>query len=382
MYFLIFSFYLTLIILIYVYFGYPILLLVLKNFLKSEIKKDKTSLKCSLIITAFNEELCIEKKIKNSLKLNYPRSNLEIIVALDGCTDSTESIVKRYESQGVVLIKNQKHLGKTFVQFMAVEKAKGEILIFTDANAELEKNSVKIMMENYADSDVGCVCGNLNYIKNNDICGEGLYKKYENFIKSLENSTNSIISAEGSFFSVRKKYYTQPCVSGGEDALLPFRVAKDKKKVIYEKEAMSFEEFLSNDTDQIKRRARIVCRNLQLMSRMKEVLNPLAFGFFSIKFWSHKMLRWLVPFFLIFLLVINICLLKYGIFYQVFLFIQIGFYLCALIFPIIKEVFLVNKLKKIFYIPYFFCFSNLGIFLGFLYYFSGKKYQTWVPQRT
>jgi len=166
-----------------------------------------------------------------------------------------------------------------------------------------------------------------------------------------------------------------------EDAVLPIRVAEDKKRVIYEKEAKSFEKFESDDVQQMGRRYRIVCQNLRLMSIMGHVLNPLAMGFFSVKFWSHKMLRWLVPFYLIALFLINVALLGQGTGFKVFFFMQAWFYASALLYPFFKRMVSVGILQKLFYAIFFFCLSNLGILMGFLYYFKGEKFKEWVRQR-
>ncbi len=375
------SFCIIFIILFYIYIGYPCLLFVLNFFIAKPVNKGEVKLSCSLIVTAFNEEKYIKEKILNSLALNYPVDKLEIIIALDGCTDNTLAIAKPYEECGDIIIINEKHLGKTAVQFKAVKKSKGEILIFSDTNAVLEKNAIKNMMMNYEDASVGCVCGDLNYICNDGTSGEGLYKKYENFIKRLESNTGSIVSVEGSLFSVRREYYAEDWEVGGEDAILPFRVAEDQKRIIYEKEAKSFEKFDSDDAQQIRRRYRIVSKNLQLMSTMKHVLNPFVMGFFSIKFWSHKMLRWFAPFFLIALFLTNAFLLKQGVYLKLFFLLQVVFYAIALMYPFLKRVVPIVVLQKLFYAVYFFCFSNLGILIGFFYYFMGRKFKAWAPER-
>ena len=365
----------------YIYFGYPLFLCFLNLFFPRPVKKSEANLTCSLIITAFNEEKCIKEKILNSFKLDYPKEKIEIIIALDGCTDNTFQIACPYEQNGDILVVNEKHLGKTAVQFEAVKRSKGEILIFSDANASLKMEAVRNMMENYEDPSVGCVCGDLNYICKDAASGEGLYKKYENYLKQLESNTGSIVSAEGSFFSVRRKYYDKGWEVGGEDALLPFRVAEDKKRIIYEKGAKSFEVFESDDAGQIRRRYRIVCKNLQLMSRMKHVFNPLVMGSFSIKFFSHKMLRWLTPFFLIAMFLINMCLLGENTTFKISFFMQLGFYAMAFMYPFLNKAFPVSVIQKLFYAIYFFCLSNWVIFLGFVYYLKGRKFKEWAPQR-
>lgn len=373
-------FYILLFLIVFVYVGYPLLLLVINSLTKRTLSKGTSSMKCSLIVTAHNEEYYIEKKIKNCLELEYPRDQLEIIIALDGCTDNTESIARRYESRGVKLVVNKQHLGKINTQSLAVSNSVGEVLVFTDANAILDKGAISKIMRNYVDSSVGCVCGDLNYYSRSGVSGEALYKKYENFLKNLESNIGSAVSAEGSLFSIRREYYIHDNAECFEDVILPFNVALHHKRIVYEPEAKSYELFEMDQIGQLVRRARITNANLRAFFSKRKLLNPLRYGFYSMQLWFHKILRWLVPFLLMSLFVINCLIMGEGLGYKLVFYGQIAFYGSVFLYQIFGKN-LPKLMKRIFYMPYFFFVSNLGILLGFVYLFSGIKNYSWKPAR-
>ncbi len=369
-------FYISLFMLFFIYFGYLFILRISLFFKKNSINKRNIYPSVSLIINAHNEEDIIEDKLLNSLSLDYPKEKLEIIISSDGSTDRTIEIAKKYESDDIKIFDHKEHKGKVFALNKTVPKARGEIIIFTDANAIVEKNALKNIVRNFGDENVGCVCANLRYTKKDrKDGGENYYKKYENYLKKLESEIGSITAAEGSFFGIRKEVFRPIPEDCGEDAILVYYTVMQKKRAVFEENAVSTEEFFMSSTDQIKRRARIVSRNLTMLSRTKEILNPFACGFFSLKLISHKIMRWLSPFFLIMVFLLNAILIKENPVFAVLFSAQLIFYCFASLHVLF--FFAIKKKILFFYIPYFFTVSNIGMFLGFYYFISRKSLVKW-----
>lgn len=360
----------TSILIIYIYFIYPLIIFLLSKLIKKEIKHKEIYPFVSIIIAAYNEEKIIEKKILNTLELDYPKEKLEIIVFSDASSDNTDNIIKKYINNGVKLFRFGGRQGKTYCQNESIKKAKGEIIVFSDANSIYDKLAIKNLVFNFSDSKVGVVCGELKYLKNN-ISEEGIYWKIERFLKEKESLINSCLGANGSIYALRKSLYLNLPLKAISDFIAPFLIYKQNYRVIYEKKAFCFEE-IGNNKNEFKRKKRIILRSLNSLKYIKEFLNPLKYGFYSIQLWSHKLLRWLIPYLLIILLISNLFLINLQ-FFKILLYIQFIFYLLAIIG--IKYRF------KFFSIPYYFCLINLASLLAFIDYIKGKTKTTWEISR-
>ena len=256
---------LFLLILIYIYIGYLFFLLFcLKRKLESA-SQDEFNFHVSFLIPAKNEESIIEKKIENCFQLDYPKDKIEFIVISDGSTDNTVQIVKGYKHHNVKLIELKENRGKTEAQNIAVQQAQGEIIIFSDANAMYDKDAVKHMVRHFEDPEVGCVSGELHYLEdmNNPVgTEESLYWKYEKTIKKLEDRFNSIIGANGSIYTVRKRDYIPLESDIISDFIEPLEVKYHGKKVVYEPLAESYEKSSTSFDQELKRKRRIICRSI------------------------------------------------------------------------------------------------------------------------
>ena len=190
---------------LYAYFGYPLSLVLIGIFRRKDVKKKPVEPLVTLIITAYNEEKRIEGKITNTLQLDYPRENLEIIVASDGSTDGTNEIVKRYERDGIKLLAFETRRGKEFAQKDAVSTARGEVLVFTDVATQLQSNGLREIVSNFADPSIGCVSSEDRLVRSDgQPAGEGLYVQYEMLLRRLESRAYSLVGLSGSFFAARK----------------------------------------------------------------------------------------------------------------------------------------------------------------------------------
>ena len=375
-------FWVLVVIIIYVYFGYPVVL-ILWGFLKGSepIKKGDSLPKVTLIITAHNEGKIIRRKIENTLSLDYPKEKLEVIVASDGSTDETDEIVAQYASRGVRLEHLPGRKGKTATQNHAVLKSSGEVIVFSDANAMYERAAIKKLVRNFDDNRVGCVCGELKYTNSSEsvaASGENLYWKYEKFLKRKESHISSLLGVTGSIYAVRRALYVPLKQDIISDFVEPLEIVRNRHKIVYEPEAISFEKASVDMKTEFKRKTRIVTRSIRGLFNERELLNPFKYGIFSIQLISHKLLRWAVPLFLIGLFVSNLFLSDNGNIYRILLIFQIVFYLSALVGWFFE---LIGSKIKLFYIPYYFCMVNLAALIGWFKCLAGQKEVIWETTR-
>lgn len=351
--------------LIYVYFGYFIILYLVKKLVHNFVFKKDILPKVSLIISAYNEEDIIEQKIKNSLELDYPKDKLEIIVANDGSKDKTSEIVKKYPE--IKLLDYKENEGKTQTQNKAVKEASGEILVFSDANAMYNPDAIKKIVRNFADKSVGAVCGELRYKDINDsgaADGEGLYWKYERILKKWESNIYSTLGANGSIYAIRKELYEPLPADIISDFVEPLMIVKRGYRCIYEPEAISFEKPEGDFKKEFKRKVRIITRSLRGFLYIKDLVK---FNFIGFALISHKLLRWLAPIFMILLFISN--LLYHKDIYLYFLFGQVIFYGFALLGLKFKN--------KLFYIPSYFTMVNYAALKAIIKFIKGEKYISW-----
>ena len=204
-------FLLLVLLILYVYFGYPLLILIFSRLRPApSIQKADITPTVALIITAYNEEKVIAQKIENSLSLDYPRDKLEIIVASDGSTDRTNEIVSRYQNQGVKLVILETNQGKSATQNLAVSEAHCDIVLFTDANVMIQPDAVRKMVSNFGNEKVGCVVGKVTYINEEDTSvsqGEGVYWRYELFLRKKESDLGNLAMGSGPIMAIRKELF-------------------------------------------------------------------------------------------------------------------------------------------------------------------------------
>jgi len=244
----------------------------------------------SFIISAYNEESNIEKKIKNTLELDYPRDLLEIIVASDGSTDSTIEITKQFNEIECLDLKRS---GKTAIQNEAAKQSNGEILIFSDANAVYDKNAINEIVKPFYDNQIGCVCGQLIY---NTMGEESTYWTFEKFLKIHEGKRGKLMGANGGIYAVRSSLYTVLDPLTISDMIEPIKIIEKGYDVVYQKKAKAYENEPKNT---LERKKRIILRSLQSLSFIREQLLPFSHTSIFFYFFSHKILRWILPVLLI-----------------------------------------------------------------------------------
>lgn len=366
--------------LFYTFFGYPIFLNVVTSFIKRNLSnnddmEDDVLPFVSLLIPAFNEESVIRRKIENSLLLDYPRSKMEIVVASDGSTDDTNRMVSAYSKKEIRIILYKKRRGKSEVINRTVPKLIGDIVIFTDASAMLAKDAIKKIVEDFRDSNVGCVSGKyvlVNGDESNRGNGEGLYFKYETNIKSKESEYNSILGAHGSLYGIRKKLF-KPLEKGtiNDDYIIPMQIVEQGYRSVYANSATAMETAKTTIEGEMKRRIRINTGNIQQLFFLRGLLNPLK-GKIAFQFISHKLFRILSPLLIIAMLISS--MISEGAFYRIVFVMQLLFYSLGIINYYLEK----HNIKiKILSIPFYFTFGSTAILRGIYKYFIMEREVLW-----
>ena len=374
-------FWLLLGILIYTFFGYPLLCFVLGRFRNRPVRWDESYQPAvTLVISAYNEETVIGKKIDNTMELDYPRERLEVIVASDGSTDRTNEIVREKIAMGeyVKLLAFQENRGKTTVQNDAVMEARGEIVVFSDANAMYQQDALGKLVRNFADREVGCVCGELVYLAGESAAsqGEGFYWRYEQFLKKAESRLGSVLGATGAIYAVRKDLYVPLDVEIISDFVEPLRIVEGGHRAVYEEEAVAYEQIDDDYGSGWKRKIRIIARGYQGLLSVKHLMNPFRYGFLALGLISHRLLRWYAGFLLPGVLGFNAYLAWAGpALYLWLLLIHVCFYFLA-------AAGMISGVKwKPLMVPAYFCAMNLASVLGVVQYYRGRRYVSWEPVR-
>jgi cellulose synthase/poly-beta-1,6-N-acetylglucosamine synthase-like glycosyltransferase len=378
-----FLFWFLLALVVYVYAGYPLLLALVRAIGggRPVAHDEDAEPVVTLVVSAFNEAAVIGQKIEDCLALDYPRDKLQIIVVSDASDDGTDVVVTHYASRGVELLRMPERGGKTVGLNAAVASARGELIIFSDANAMYGRDVVRKLVRNFADPEVGAVIGESTYIDPQVASerSEGLYWRYETTIKRFESSIGSVVGGDGAIYAVRRALYSPMRADALSDFVNPLQIVKSRHRCVYEPEARSYERAALSFEKEFRRKVRIVNRAWRAMLRMKCLLNPLRFGFFSVKLISHKLLRWIVPLLLVGLLITNFAVLGEGLIYALALTVQMAFYLLAAGGYAMRHR---QSMPSLFSVPYYFCLVNVASALGILDAFRGKTYTTWATPRS
>ncbi len=337
----------------------------------------------SLIIVVRNAEELIADKVRNSISLDYPSDEYEIIIFSDGSTDKTEEIVKPFVGDKVRLLSSEAHEGKNSGINKAVESSCGEILVFSDGDARLEKEAIMHLVKYFADSGVGGVFGKrLIYNDERDMTGaQSIYIDFDRNIKYLESLTGSVTSNDGKISAIRRSLFQNLPFAVTDDLFIGLSVIRQGYRLLFEPRAIAYIHTPSRTVaHELKRRRRIVSTSLRGICMMREVLNPFSFGSISIRLFINKIMRRMLPISLLFLFLSSLLLsFHYGVI-KVLLVMQIGFYIIGFFYWLflqnLKEKSLLTKLSSV---AFYFCLGNIGTFLGLIDFFLGKKTVEWEP---
>jgi cellulose synthase/poly-beta-1,6-N-acetylglucosamine synthase-like glycosyltransferase len=286
----------------YVYDGYLRLLTFLSKYgaTKTEdVFRDWPSV--TVLLTVYNEAESIEGRINNILETDYPRDRLELLIVSDGSTDGTDAIARKMTNHRVKLMSLDR-CGKTEAENRALQEASGEVLIFTDARTVFDKNFVKEITLPFSNPNVGGVDGHLLFISapNNPVSeGQGIYWRYELQLRQLESDLQILVVASGACMAVRRFLMRRMDPAHGEDCVVPLDIAHQGYKMVHNPKALAYDYMDHQAEKEFRTRVRMTLRNWQGTWSRRSLLNPLRYPGYALALWSHKLLRWLSPLFLI-----------------------------------------------------------------------------------
>lgn len=362
----------------YVYFVYPVLITRMSRFVGRNYIKNEIIPPVSIVISAYNEERSIARKIENTLSLDYPRELVEIIVGSDGSTDRTDEIVGSFRDMGVRLLAFPVNRGKTMVQNDCVREASHEIVVFMDAASLCEKDALKKLVANFADSRVGAVAGRVVFSRKKENLtteSQGMYWRYEQILKKAESTLGTLVGADGPLYAIRKSLYTRLDGDMMSDFISPLLIIKNGHSVVYEPEAVTYEEPTARTGDEFNTRRRIVTRGFTGIARYPELINPAAKPLLAWQIFSHKILRWLVGFYYIGMLISSLFLITRWFFFLAFS--GLAGILCLSCYSLRKR----DDAGGRFAVPYYFMLVNLAAVLGVIDYLRGRRVISWKPVR-
>ena len=363
---------------VYVYAGYPLLLALLARLFPRPSSRDAHfSASASLLISAFNEADVIGEKVRNALELDYPHGQLEIIVISDCSDDGTDEIVSGFAPRGVRLVRQPRRLGKTEGLNLAVPEARGQILIFSDANAIYQRDAVQQLVAHFGDKRVGYVVGNARYrptaAQPASAESEGLYWRLETWLKQKESDFGSVVGGDGAIYAIRRELFSPLRPTDINDFLNPLQIVARGYRGVYEPAAVCFEEAGESFHKEFRRKVRIIGRSLNALLRAPRVLLPWVQPRHLFALVSHKLLRWFIPLFLIAVFCSNVALAR-SPFFQTALVLETSFYLIAAIGWMLERR---GKSLKVFYLPYYFVLVNLASLFGIFNLLTGSLSPTW-----
>ena len=367
--------------LLYTYAGYPLLLFIVSQLRPRAVRSFPISPSVSVIITAYNEERDLAAKLENTLALDYSRELLEIIVTSDCSIDRTDEIARSFAERGVKLVRQAIRLGKTAAQNSAVEQARGEIILFSDATSHYQPNVLHAMMPKFADQSVGCVAGSLIYRDQSESrVGRGArsYWSYETFLKKHESRACSLIGASGCLYAVRHSAYVPLNHDACSDFIIATKMVEQGLRAVYEPEAVCTEETNRRSDNELKMRVRVITQTLNDLWRHRAMLNPFRAGFYAVQLLSHKAMRYFVPFFLIGLFAASGILARSSFVFRMAFIAQLVAYGCATLPWIFERVGVRSRLLAL---PQYFVLANLASLIAFYRFLCGEDYAQWEPIR-
>lgn len=366
--------------LFFIYGGYGILLWVVNRLFKNGQLAETTDEELphvAVVIAAYNEEPIIESKIKNTLALNYPSDKLHIYLVSDGSTDKTNEIASRFKE--VTILWSSLRRGKTAAINRAMKLISEPVTVFTDSNVMLNSGALINMVVHYADPYVGGVSGEKQVVDSADANAsstEGLYWKYESFLKHEDAKLSTLVGAAGELFSVRTALYEPiPDDTLLDDFIISMNIIRKGYRIAYEPTAYARELPSVNLNEEFKRKVRISAGGLQSVFRLPDLLNIFRYGVFTFQYLIHRVSRWILSPLLIVLAFISNAFIAFDSLQYLVLFeFQICFHICALAGWYCESKGI--KIKALF-VPFYFNFMHVCIVAGWFRYFSGKQDVRW-----
>ncbi|HLJ57946.1 MAG TPA: glycosyltransferase family 2 protein [Chthonomonadaceae bacterium] len=327
----------------------------------------------AMVVAAFNEEAVLAAKLANTWAIDYPSDRFELWVGSDGSTDNTDTILSVCRDARLRFTPFAARRGKISVLNDLMAQVDADIVVMSDANTSYAPDAVHKLVAHFADSRVGCVSGELRLLQNGGVSGEGLYWRYENWIKRMESRLGFLIGCNGGIFAIRRGCYEPlPPSTIVEDFVMTMRILERGYRVVLAPEARAFEPACGSARAEMVRKVRIGAGGFQALGLTRRLLLP-GFGLRAFAFWGHKVLRWLVPFFWLAALAANAALSVLPAF-RLFLLLQAaGVAVAALAYGLPERIQLPRWTRPISY----FYLMNWSLFFGFVRFVTRTQRVTW-----
>jgi cellulose synthase/poly-beta-1,6-N-acetylglucosamine synthase-like glycosyltransferase len=363
----------------WIYAGYPLAIAFLGRVRPRPRRRAPLELPLSVIVAAHDEVDVIAGKIANVLASDYPAPLLELIVASDGSQDGT---VDAARLAGATHVLDLPRVGKLSALNRAEQLSSGEILVFTDADSLFEPGTLRRLVSNFADEQVGGVAANVvRYVEENGrpvARGEGLYWRYERLLKRLEDRIGSVVSASGHLYAVRRRLFTPSTQGAGtDDFLISSQVVRAGSRLAFDEEAIVLVETPEEGGTELRRKVRVMNRGLRSALALGDTLLPTRSGLYAVEVLFHKILRRFVAFFLVAMLASSVALAARNSLWWIALAPQLGFYALAAAGGLLAHT-RWGRLKAL-WIPYFFCLANGAAALAVLSLLAGVRFERWEP---
>jgi cellulose synthase/poly-beta-1,6-N-acetylglucosamine synthase-like glycosyltransferase len=378
-----FLFWVSALLLLYTYFGYPVLLGILARLAprKPNLSASVELPAVTLLISAYNERPVITAKIENSLALDYPQDRLQIMVISDCSDDGTDAEVLRFAQSSVHLLRQSERRGKSAGLNLGVAQASGHVLVFSDANAMYDCAAIRKLVTHFSDPSVGYAVGHARYVERASDTqageAEGLYWKLETWLKRQESRFYSVVGGDGAIYAIRRELYTPLLPTDINDFLNPLQIIQQGYYGVFESGAVSYEEAAGSFAGEFRRRVRIISRSLNAALRAGDLLNPFRHPRHWFLLVSHKLLRWLAPFFMIVALATSSLLWQSPIFRALIL-LQAIFYAMAFAGWILQER---KENWRLFSVAFYLCLVNMASLIACFKCLRGDLSGTWIPPR-
>lgn len=361
----------------YAYFGYPLLLVVLRTLgvrRRTEPETSSKEIRATVVITARNEARVIREKLENTLLIRAPGTEpVQVIVASDASDDDTDDVVREYASRGVELVRLPARAGKEHAQRLAVGSARGDFVLFTDAKIRLEADALERAASYFRDRRVGAV-SSIDRIEGEG-SGEGMYVRYEMWLRALESDVNTLVGLSGSCFAVRRGVCQNLRVDIPSDFALLLETRRQGLTGVHAPDLVGTYQAVASEEAEFKRKVRTVLRGMTALWTCREVMNPGTYGLFALQVFSHKLCRWLVPWFLLIAGATLLTSAKGDALLELLLVLSLAFVFLALLAFFVPSF----RKKRICKLPLFFMVVNAGIAVAWLQFLIGRRTVAWNP---
>jgi cellulose synthase/poly-beta-1,6-N-acetylglucosamine synthase-like glycosyltransferase len=373
-----FFFWLCLLLPFYAWIGYPLTLALIGLFVRKKPVEPGQPLSVSVIIAAHNEERHIEDKLRTLLSQDYSACDLQIILASDGSSDGTVATAIAVNDPRVQVL-DLPRVGKAGALNAAVELAKNDILVFTDADNQWSVDTLGKLLAPLSDPQVGA-CGGHMVIPNPGhslSVGDSLYRHYEAWIRESENRIGCMVSADGALLALRRELFEHIPAEVNDDFFISTCAPVAGKHIVYVEDAQVLDQGVDEAGKQYRRRMRVTVGGLQSLAQRRELMNPLRHGFYSIALISHKLIRRLAPVLLLPLLLCSLLLWNAGPFYSLALIAQLLGYSAGILGLLDRS----GRLPKPFRLAGFVLITMAGMSVGLWQFLTGQRYSLWNPQQ-